>query len=387
MKQRLCALLALALCAALLTPMALAGEENLHTDYAVITHDGFVADSLNGVDAIYNLTTSSPDCLEYIQRYYQTLYGLNIQATGHNLRVANDDAYYFVETDTPLPGDIGYATAAERGKSCAHYVMCKAADAASGTITLIEQNWIWDGKAGVNRTIAYTGSCYTFYTLVCADGARPSPDVSEPDTAQTAPCETTGALPAAPLSAGGNAGVQSAAALLGNGTVSGEVSAWASASMRRAGEWGITAGAALAAGAAITRGQFASLLVNTAYGLGQSADPVFSQTEAARLGLMMGDAQGNFDAEGTLTREQAAVVLARLWQLTGDTLPADESVLSQFADAGSISAWAREGAAIAVAAGLFGGTGRGFEPLGALTCEQAVALLARVYAARMYLTI
>lgn len=383
MKRRLCALLALALCAALLTPMALASEENLHTDYAVITHDGFVADSLNGVDAIYNLTISSPDCLEYIQRYYQTLYGLSIQASGHAIWVANSDVYTFVQTDTPAPGDIGYASAAERGKSCGHYVMCKEADAASGTITLIEQNWIWDGKAGLNRTIAYTGSCYTFYTLTAADGAS-LPERSS--AAQDSARETTGMLSAAQVGSV-FAGGRSAADILGSGSVAGTISSWASTTLSRAREWGITAGAALDAGAAITRGQFAQLLVNTAYALGLDADPVFSQTEAARLGLMMGDTQGNFDAEGTLTREQAALVLARLWQLTGDTLPADVSVLSQFADAGSISTWAREGAAIAVSAGLFGGTGRGFEPSGALTCEQAVALLARAYAARMYLTI
>ena len=92
-------------------------------------------------------------------------------------------------------------------------------------------------------------------------------------------------------------------------------------------QWGILAGTSLNANAAITRGQFARLLVNTAYGLGAWLDLSQPQTEAARLQLMMGDDQGNFNADGTLTREMAAVVLTRLWQRTGDSLAADESVL------------------------------------------------------------
>ena len=73
MKRRLCAFLAAALCAACLTTAALAGDESLHTDYVEITCDGFAADSLDGVEAIYNLTTASPDCLDYVQRYYRCL--------------------------------------------------------------------------------------------------------------------------------------------------------------------------------------------------------------------------------------------------------------------------------------------------------------------------
>ena len=157
--------------------------------------------------------------------------------------------------------------------------------------------------------------------------------------------------------------------------------------MQRAKQWGILAGTSLNASAAITRGQFARLLVNSAYGLGAWLDLSQPQTEAARLQLMMGDDQGNFNADGTLTREMAAVVLARLWQLTGDSLAADESVLYRYSDMGAISTWAREGTAIATAAGLMSGTGAGFSPAGNLTCEQAVTLLARLFAARTYHTL
>lgn len=170
MKRRLCAFLAAALCAMCLTTAVLAGDDSLHTDYATITEDGFVADIFDGVPAIYNLTISSPDCLEYVQRYYREIYDLEIQAVGHNIWVTNDDTWYFERTDMPQPGDIGYATAEERERGCGHYVLCKAVDESAGTITLIEQNWIWNGQAGVNRTIPLE-SCYTFYTITADDGS------------------------------------------------------------------------------------------------------------------------------------------------------------------------------------------------------------------------
>ena len=107
MKRRLCAFLAAALCAACFTTAALAGDESLHTDYVEITCDGFAADALDGVEAIYNLTTASPDCLDYVQRYYREVYGLELQAVGHNIWITNDDTYYFERTSDPQPGDIG----------------------------------------------------------------------------------------------------------------------------------------------------------------------------------------------------------------------------------------------------------------------------------------
>lgn len=386
MKRRLCAFLAAALCLTCFGMTALAGDESFHTDYVAITEDGFAADSMDGVAAIYNLTYASPDCLEYIQRYYRELYGMEIQAVGHDIWITNDDTYWFERTDVPQPGDIGYASAQEREKGNGHYVMCKWADVEAGTITLIEQNWIWNGQAGVNRTISYENSCYTFYTLVSSDGERPAAQAPErahdADEAQRA---SNSVLPSAPV--GAAAGTQSAADVLGSGEMTGTVSSWAQSAVSHAKQWGILAGTNLNANAAITRGQFARLLVNTAYGLDHWLDVSQPQTEAARLGLMVGDDHGNFNADGTLTREMAAVVLTRLWRLTGDALAADESVLSQYRDAAAISGWAREGTAVATQAGLIGGTGSGFCPAGTLTCEQAVTLLARLFAARTYNTL
>ena len=386
MKRRLCAFLVFALCVSCLAGAAMAADESLHTDYVPITEDGFVADSMDGVDAIYNLTIASPDCLNYVQRYYRERYGLEIQATGHDIWITNSNAYYFAPTSDPQPGDIGYASAAERGKGNGHYVLCKSVDEAAGTITLIEQNWIWNGQAGVDRTIG-DNSCYTFYTLTSNDGSRP--EASEPtreDRQDDVREAMNGAFPSAPLSAADET-TQRASDVLGYGTVGGTVSDWAKTPVSRAKEWGITAGVSMTAASAITRGQFAQLLANTAYGLGIALDLYQPQKEVALLGLMMGDTNGNFDADGKLTREMAAVVLTRLWQLTGDALAADERVLARFQDAAQISNWAREGTAIATQAGLIGGTGSGFSPKGDLTVEQAVTLLARLFAARTYNTL
>ena len=253
MKRRLCAFLAAALCAMCLTTAVLAGDDSLHTDYATITEDGFVADIFDGVPAIYNLTISSPDCLEYVQRYYREIYDLELQAVGHNIWVTNDDTWYFARTDTPQPGDIGYATAEERERGCGHYVLCKAVDESAGTITLIEQNWIWNGQAGVNRTIPLE-SCYTFYTITADDGSRP--EAHEPTQEEVRDDEqraTTGAMPSAPVSAAAETAVLSTAAdVLGTGKMTGTVSDWAQSAVQRAKQWGILAGTSLNANAAIT---------------------------------------------------------------------------------------------------------------------------------------
>ncbi len=391
MKRRLCAFLAAAVCAMSLSGAALAAEASLHTDYVAITSDGFAADSMDGVDAIYNLTISSPDCLEYVQRYYRERYGLTVQATGHDIRVTNTNEYWFEPTSTPQPGDVGYASAAERGTYGGHYVMCKQADPAADTITLIEQNWIWNGQAGVNRTISYSNSCYTFYTLRASNGDLPQAQTPSADERMDDEREASnGALPSAPLSAAAGSMdgmLRSAADVLGSGTQTGAVSDWAETAMNTARTWGIEAGASINTSAAITRGQFARLLANTAYGLGLSVDLSAPQAAVASLGLMVGDSQGNFNAEGTLTREMAAVVLSRLWQLTGDFAASDESVLARYNDGAKISTWAKPGVSLATAAGLINGTGSGFSPAGQLTCEQAVVLLARLFAARIYYTL
>ena len=66
MKKRLLSIaLALALCLAMLPMTALAADTTLEIEFVPITEDGFVADTMDGVDAIYDLS-GGPLCSELI---------------------------------------------------------------------------------------------------------------------------------------------------------------------------------------------------------------------------------------------------------------------------------------------------------------------------------
>ena len=176
-KKRMVRLVVLMLCVAALSAcmQASAREITYSCDYVRITNDGFVADTFNGVEARYNLYGRTLYCNEIIVRYYKEVYGLTVQTGGKGPRVVGNSEYYFRVTSAPQPGDVMYAPAAARGKGYSHWGICKEADSTNGTITMFEQNWRWNGKAGVNRQIPYSGSCYTAYELVDANGVRVVP--------------------------------------------------------------------------------------------------------------------------------------------------------------------------------------------------------------------
>ena len=175
-------MLAAGCCVALLGAgmQAMASEKIVDVDYLQITEDGFVADTLNGVDAIYNLYGPTMYCSEFVQRYYQEVYGLDVQVSPSGPRVQNNDNYWFEPTDDPQTGDILFGSAAARGTGYNHWALVKAADEKDDLLTLIEQNWRWDNQAGVNRVIEWPNSCYVAYTLVCADG-EPEMNIPEQD--------------------------------------------------------------------------------------------------------------------------------------------------------------------------------------------------------------
>ena len=158
------------LCLALLAAPALAAEATIRSDYVVIEGENFVADTFCGVDALYNETGRTLFCNELIERFYSAVYGVSMYTDNGSLTVTSPSGCWFEVTYAPQPGDIAYASAEARERYGNHYAIVKSVDEAGGTVTLFEQNWIWDGKAGVNRVIPYDGGCYTFYTMMSASG-------------------------------------------------------------------------------------------------------------------------------------------------------------------------------------------------------------------------
>lgn len=112
-------------------------------------------------------------------------------------------------------------------------------------------------------------------------------------------------------------------------------------------------------------------------------DTSSQQVRAAyALGIVNGVSATSFNPSGSITRQEAAAMLARTAKLLG--LSSSESI--NFADSGKIASWASD--SVAFVSGLtdpttggrvMGGTGSGFSPLGTYTREQAIATALRLF--------
>ena len=132
--------------------------------------------------------------------------------------------------------------------------------------------------------------------------------------------------------------------------------------------------------APVTRAQFAKMIdltlgLATADGQTAFADVPAGAwyapyvAAAVQAGIVTGVSPTSFDPNGTVTREQMAVMIARALKLTGgSTLP--------FSDTASIAPWALADVQAAVAAGYMNGFPDGtFQPLGPTTRAQAAKVL------------
>ncbi|MDD3165533.1 MAG: hypothetical protein PHS97_06725 [Oscillospiraceae bacterium] len=161
------------LCMAVLCSTATAAGESLALTYEKITQDGFVADSLNGVDAMYNLYGPTLYCVDLVSRYYEQVYGMEIQFHANpyvKVDGAASSEYWLEETEVPKTGDILYGSAGARGRGYNHWALVKSYDPATGVITVFEQNWRWNGNAGVDRQIAWPSRYYECFTLKSTSG-------------------------------------------------------------------------------------------------------------------------------------------------------------------------------------------------------------------------
>lgn len=325
------------LCLALLAGSVLAGETTLILRFRPIERGVCAIDSIYGVSANYQ-NGATIYCSELITRFYQTLYGVDVLVgDGPVVAGADADTYWFEETTTPVAGDVAYAAASKRGKSYPHYALVKYANAKAGTVTLMEQNWSWNGGAAYERTIAYSDDCYVFYSLRCASG-KAKMSIPEADT----------------------------------------VSPWAKAAVQRADALGVTSGLVAGYRRTITRGVLARLCVNAAELAGYKVDQVNPYGAACALGVMDTDEDGEFAPWGAVTRADAAVVLTRLLALVGKAPAVRQSVLQLCSDAAEIPSAARSSVAAMLAAGLMQAENGRFRPNDPITVEQVISVLVQI---------
>lgn len=172
----------------------------------------------------------------------------------------------------------------------------------------------------------------------------------------------------------------------------GRCSNWARETMEQAGEDGLIpqrlSGADLTAG--ISRAEFAGVAVNFYELLTGKTAPAwtgenpFSDTDDADvlraygLGIVGGVGEGRFAPDSTLTREQAVVMLGRVWELAdtgevGDGSDLQAADLSGFTDSSSIAGYAQPYVGFFVDHQVINGMGDGrFAPKGTMTREQAI---------------
>ena len=366
MQKKFRRLAAVMLCLTLLAVPALAAEATIDLDYVTIVGEGFAADTFCGVDALYNETGATLFCNELIERFYSAVYGVTVFTNSGDITAASPSGYWFEVTYTPQPGDIAYASAEARERYGNHYAIVKAADEAGGTVTLFEQNWVWDGKAGVNRVIPYDGGCYTFYTMCSASGRAAAAEEASPVSAPSA-AEAAAEAPSTIYAWGS-----------GVSNITGTPSGWAAELVDRADVYGITMLADGSYQSAITRKTLARLAANTARTLGLVEDVSDPVAVVQQLGVMQPNADGSFDTTSRVTRQMAATVLLRLLRQSSVVFEADMTTLSRYPDSASISDWAREAVAMMTQYDLMNGTTKGFEPKKDMTLEQCLVLLARI---------
>ena len=108
------------------------------------------------------------------------------------------------------------------------------------------------------------------------------------------------------------------------------------------------------------------------------SDGSLEDAYAYAIGLVQGDGTGAFRPEDTVTRQEAAVMLVRVYAICGGSFPAAEAL--NFQDAGEIPEWAVSSVAALAEWGIVKGNDEGcFAPEGLCTVEQGIALLLRLY--------
>jgi len=140
----------------------------------------------------------------------------------------------------------------------------------------------------------------------------------------------------------------------------------------------------------ITRAEFVSILVR---GLGLlpnyevlnfedvDQDSIYAEdiAVASTLGLVNGKEQGVFDPDGSISRQEMAVVLHRAMVLNQVSEKVENSILDRFHDKEQVSAYAREAIEQVVSQNIMKGVSAvRFDPKGTVTKAQAVVAIMRM---------
>lgn len=126
-------------------------KEIVYTEKTLtITKAAFVADSFNGVDALYRKgsndgSSTTYSCAAFIKKYYQKVYGVSVYNLFGGSTPKTYEGKKISSVKAPKEGDIAYKNN--------HWSIVKKVNA-NGTVTLIEQNWKWGGnQCKANRTV------------------------------------------------------------------------------------------------------------------------------------------------------------------------------------------------------------------------------------------
>ena len=139
----------------------------------------------------------------------------------------------------------------------------------------------------------------------------------------------------------------------------------------------------------ITRAEFAALAVKLYEAMSGETAPApgaspFSDTneaviiQANALGIVNGKGGGKFAPDDLVTRQEAALMLSRVYTKLGGTIP--EVAATTFADNDKVASWARDAVAFMSSKEIVNGVGNNnFDPQGNASIEQAMVIALRMF--------
>lgn len=309
-----------------------ASEGEIDITYVEVIGSDFVATTMDGVPALYNSSQGYYYyCSELIPRYYQEVYGLEVRIGNGQVTVLNNSDIYFVETDTPQRGDVLYGSAASRQKSYSHWGMVK--EFGEDSITIFEQNWYWNGQAGIDRVIEFPTTYYTCLTMASRSGGELPQAMVEPSGLDTA-------------------------------------SEWALTYVEQACQ--LMDLDEVVFTDTIDRNLFCQMAVGVANAYGIQGEGESALDQAVDLGLI------STTDWSTMSRQEAAVVGQRLLNLIGQAPEVDDTVLELYSDRSDIADWATDAVATLTACGFLSGSDGMFQPQSQMTIEQAAVLMVQI---------